>query len=132
MKTAVIYTRVSTDEQAKHDLSLPFQREKCNEFAKANGYVVVKEFEDAGKSARTADRPALLEMIAFVSEYDVDGLIIHKSDRLSRDMADFWTIKKILTDKKVRLMSVSENFNDDNPADQFLMGIMSGRTVLFC
>ncbi len=131
MKTAVIYTRVSTDEQAKHDLSLPFQREKCNEFAKANGYVVIKEFEDAGKSARTADRPALLEMISFISEHEVDGLIIHKSDRLSRDMADFWTIKKILNDKKVKLMSVSENFNDDNPADQFLMGIMSAQAQFY-
>jgi site-specific DNA recombinase len=56
MKKAVIYTRVSTEEQAKHDLSLPFQKDKCNEYAKKNGYTVVEEFEDAGKSVDELQR----------------------------------------------------------------------------
>ncbi|GAB4286018.1 MAG: hypothetical protein Kow0081_4040 [Candidatus Dojkabacteria bacterium] len=67
MKKAVIYTRVSTEEQAKHDLSLPFQKDKCNEYSKKNGYTVVEEFEDAGKSARTANRPDLLRMLNYIS-----------------------------------------------------------------
>lgn len=41
MKKAVIYTRVSTEEQAKHDLSLPFQKDKCNEYAKKNACLPV-------------------------------------------------------------------------------------------
>ncbi len=131
MKKAVIYTRVSTEEQAKHDLSLPFQKEKCTEYAEKEGYVVIKEFEDAGESARTADRPALLEMLSYISKRQIDAVIVHKSDRLSRDMADFWTMRKLFKDKKVRLLSVTENFDDNSPSSEFMMGIMSAQAQFY-
>ncbi len=40
MKSAVIYTRVSTDRQAEKDLSLPAQLEICRRYARENGLVV--------------------------------------------------------------------------------------------
>ena len=48
-----IYARVSTEEQAERDLSLPFQLERSLYHAQGNGWVVVREFVDAGESART-------------------------------------------------------------------------------
>ncbi|MBD3362319.1 hypothetical protein GF362_01210, partial [Candidatus Dojkabacteria bacterium] len=131
MKKAVIYTRVSTEEQAKHDLSLPFQKDKCNEYAEKNGYVVMQEFEDAGKSARTANRPALLEMISYISNRKINAVIVHKSDRLSRDMADFWTMRKMFKDKEIKLLSVTENFDDNSPSSEFMMGIMSAQAQFY-
>ena len=42
---ALIYTRVSTEEQAKHGFSLPKQELECKNFAKREGYNVLKYLE---------------------------------------------------------------------------------------
>ena len=70
MKTAVIYTRVSTVEQAKKDLSIPYQIDKCKKHAKDNNYVVVGEFSDPGKSGTNTNRPDLQKMFTFMIEED--------------------------------------------------------------
>ena len=45
-KRVAIYARVSTDEQANRDLSIPFQLERCRYHAQGKGWEVVKEFVD--------------------------------------------------------------------------------------
>ena len=46
MKKAVIYARVSSEEQAKHGFSIDNQKRQCIEFAERNGYYVDKIFID--------------------------------------------------------------------------------------
>jgi DNA invertase Pin-like site-specific DNA recombinase len=62
---AVIYTRVSTDEQAVSGTSLNSQESECRAWCQRNAYTVVKLFTDAGESAKSADRPQFLAMIAW-------------------------------------------------------------------
>ena len=67
-KRAVIYLRVSSSRQADNDynsdgLSIPAQREACGRKALTLDAVVVDEYVDRGESARSADRPALQEML---------------------------------------------------------------------
>ena len=40
-KRVAIYARVSTDEQAERDLSLPFQLERCRYYVQGKGWEVV-------------------------------------------------------------------------------------------
>ena len=54
---AVIYVRVSTDEQADGPLNLSNQQKKCAEFCAQKGLSVAAIFLDPGESARSADRP---------------------------------------------------------------------------
>jgi DNA invertase Pin-like site-specific DNA recombinase len=63
-KRAAIYARVSTDEQAEKDLSIPFQLERCRYHAQGKGWDIAGEFVDAGESARTDKRPQFQEMIS--------------------------------------------------------------------
>jgi DNA invertase Pin-like site-specific DNA recombinase len=58
------HARVSTEEQAERDLFIPFQLERCRYHAQGKGWQVVKEFVDAGESARTDKRPDFQRMIA--------------------------------------------------------------------
>ena len=46
------YCRVSTDEQARHGLSIDTQLDNLREWAKQNGHTIVGEFVDAGVSGR--------------------------------------------------------------------------------
>ena len=72
-KRAVSYIRVSTREQAQRGgseegFSLPAQREANKRKAQSMGALVVKEFADRGESARSANRPELQKMLAYLKE----------------------------------------------------------------
>ena len=74
---------------------------------------MVDEYADRGESARTADRPALKAMLARIAEeHDVDAVVVHKIDRLARNMEDHVAIRALLRRKDVALVSVTENVEE--------------------
>lgn len=58
MISAVIYVRVSTQEQTEN-LSLPTQLRACEEYCRREGYEVLERFKEEGESAKTTDRTEL-------------------------------------------------------------------------
>ncbi len=110
----VTYRRVSTVEQVENN-SLGLQQRECLEYAQRHGYDVVREFKDEGESAKTADRPGLQDLLVFCSakKNAVDGVVIHKIDRLSRNADDFSAIRALLRKHNVRLISVTEPISED-------------------
>jgi len=121
----LLYARVSTDKQAQKELSIPAQIATMTEYAKKNGWKVAGHFIDEGESAKTANRPELKRLIQHCKEKkDIDIVLIHKIDRLARNLIDYATIKAILKQKGIRLVSVSEHF-DDNPVGHLLENIIA-------
>ena len=76
---AVIYCRVSSKEQVE-GTSLESQELACRDFARRNSLDVLQVFVDRGESAKFADRPQLLEMLAFCGnrEHTVEQLLVWK------------------------------------------------------
>ncbi len=111
-----IYARVSTDEQAERDLSIPFQLERCKYHAQGNGWDVVKEFVDAGESARTDKRPEFQQMISTARNKEFDVILVHKFDRFARNDYDFIIYEKELEDLGIRVDSVTEPGDASTPA----------------
>ncbi len=111
-----IYARVSTDEQAERDLSIPFQLERCRYHAQGNQWEVVKEFVDAGESARTDKRPEFQEMITAARNREFDVILVHKLDRFARNDYDFVIYEKELDELGISLESVSEPGDASTPA----------------
>jgi DNA invertase Pin-like site-specific DNA recombinase len=126
---AVIYLRVSSKEQAEkggeaEGFSIPAQREGCKRKAASLSAAVIEEFVERGESAKTADRPELQRMLAYIAEHPVKYVIVHKVDRLARNRADDVTINLALSQAGAELVSVSENI-DQTPSGLLLHGIMS-------
>jgi site-specific DNA recombinase len=126
---AVIYLRVSSKEQAEKDgeaegYSIPAQREACRRKAASLKAVVIEEFPERGASAKTADRPELQRMLAYIAEHPVKYVIVHKVDRLARNRADDVAINLAIRQAGAELVSVSENI-DQTPSGLLLHGIMS-------
>lgn len=106
---AVSYLRVSTREQAERGgteegFSIPAQREANLRKADELGARVVRDFVDAGESARSADRDGLQDMLAFITASRVQFCIVHKLDRLARNRADDEKIHEALIDAGVTLV----------------------------
>jgi site-specific DNA recombinase len=124
----VIYLRVSTKEQAEKDLteegfSIAAQREACVRRIRDEGWELVDEYVDKGESARSADRPRLRAMLARIGEEsDVEAVVIHKIDRLARNIEDHVAIRALLRRRGVALVSVTENL-DETASGRLVEGI---------
>ena len=127
---AVSYLRVSTKEQAERDgdpegYSIPAQRDANRRKAEQLGAVIAEEFVDRGESARSAARPELQRMLAYLQEHpEIRYVIVHKVDRLARNRLDDVEINLALKRAGVQLISASENI-DETPSGMLLHGIMS-------
>lgn len=69
----VIYLRVSSEQQAERELSIPAQRDALKRYADERGWNIVGEFVDEAKSAKTADgRDDFQRMIAAAQHPDIN------------------------------------------------------------
>ena len=125
---ALIYLRVSTDEQADKGLSIPAQKDACLKYAELKQWQGDPEkdiYTDAGESAKTATRPALQELLSRCKkDKDVQMIIVHKIDRLARNVGDYAAIRTILKKHEIQIVSVVEPV-DDTPTGHLLENIMA-------
>lgn len=88
MTTALLYCRVSTEEQAAYGVSLEAQQLALMAEATRRGY----EFEiviEEGKSAKSIEgRDKLVEALDLLDKHKADVLMAVRMDRLSRDVGD--------------------------------------------
>ena len=68
IKSAGIYIRVSTFDQAREGFSLGEQEERLKEFCNFKRYNIYKVYQDAGISAKNDKSPAYQEMIEDVKK----------------------------------------------------------------
>ncbi len=121
----IIYLRVSTKEQAEGGYSIPAQREASIKFIRDKGWTLIDEYVDRGESARTQDRPQLQEMIHRLKEdRAIDAVVVHKLDRLARNIEDHAAIRAILRKNKVQFVSVTENL-EDTASGKLVEGILA-------
>lgn len=112
-KRAALYTRVSTEDQATHGVSLEAQRERLIEYAHAHDMKIVGIYTDEGISARKkyTRRPALCSIIEDIKAGKVDIILFIKLDRWFRNIADFYEIQTILDKYKIDWIATEEDYD---------------------
>ena len=128
----VVYARVSTDKQAEKELSIPAQLQAMREHARRQKWTVIAEYVEPGASAKTAARPVLQEMLARIrsSESQIAVVLVHKIDRLARNVHDHAVIKALLSQRRVRLASVVEN-TDESVSGQLVENVLAAVAQFF-
>ncbi len=83
----VAYLRTSTNGNGNGD-SLVAQLEACESWAREQGHEVVTVRSDEGVSGGlgVADRPGLADALACIERGEADGFVVHRLDRLAREM----------------------------------------------
>ncbi len=123
---AALYLRVSTEEQARHGLSLGDQRAKLEAYAKAHGMAIVGFYEDAGISARKPykKRPALLQLLADVEEKKIDIILFIKLDRWFRNVGNYYAVQETLDRNGVVWQATEEDYETQTAAGRLKVNIM--------
>ncbi|MEK3726208.1 recombinase family protein [Paenibacillus sp. FSL H8-0034] len=122
----VTYLRVSSEQQAHRELSIPAQREALIKHAMDKGWTIVEEYLDEAKSAKNADRPDFQRMVAAAQQPNKNfkAILVHKFDRFSRSREDHIVFKALLKKQGVSVLSVSEPTEPDTPHGLLLEGML--------
>lgn len=125
IKSVVLYARVSTAKQADNDLSLPAQLKHLREYARKNGWTIVKEYIEEAKSARTDNRPDFLSMMGLARDKAVrfDAILVWKFSRFARNREDSIMWKATLRRLGVQVISINEP-NDRTPMGKVYEGFI--------
>ena len=109
-ENCVIYTRVSTKEQADNNCSLGTQRKQCEQYAQKQGYCVVGYFGGTYESAKTDERKEFNRMLTFVkkSNEKIGRIIVYSVDRFSRSGANAIYIAEQLKRQGIVVSSVTQ------------------------
>ena len=79
-KRAILYARVSTDEQARSGYSLAQQMEALREHAVREGYEVCEEIVDPGQSGASLERPGMDRVRDLVADGGVSVVLAQDRD----------------------------------------------------
>src|SRR5215207_4089624 len=82
-KRAILYARVSTDEQARSGYSLAQQIEALRAYAAREGYEVLEEVPDAGQSGASLERPGMDRVRDLVAGGGVSVVLAQDRDRFA-------------------------------------------------
>src|SRR5215472_7875379 len=120
MSNAVIYVRVSTEEQASAAHNLPAQEKKCLDYCQRNVLEPVKIFSDA-ESGRTADRPQFQAMVKYCRDNrtQVTHVVVADLSRFARSVLDQAKALETFALLKIKLCSVDESHIDSSAAGRW-------------
>ena len=129
IERAIIYARVSTDEQAETGTSLNNQVERSLAYADALGLKVVNIFRE-DYSGKTLERPELVKVRELLQNGQAEHVIAYKPNRLDRSE---WGLNLLILMAELKQMSVSLHYSEagrqidlSNPMEAFMYGSFAG------
>ena len=117
-----IYTRVSTEDQAKEGFSLDAQLDKLRSYCKARDWTIAGEYVDDGYSGRNIKRPAYIRMMQEIDNWDI--LLVIKMDRIHRNSKNFMTMMEYLKQMDKEFVSMFESLDTSTAMGRFVMDII--------
>ena len=108
VNTAVMYTRVSTKEQADNNRSLATQAKYIKDYALNNGIEIVGEFGGTYESAKNDERKEFKRMIEFAKRKKVGNILVFSIDRFSRSGPNAIYIGQQLKKAGIKILSVTQ------------------------
>ena len=118
-QAAIVYTRVSSKEQADHNLSLDVQRKAIEDFAQRSELNIIGYFGGTYESAKTDGRKEFTRMLEFIKKHKgkVSHVLVYTLDRFSRTGGAAIKLAEELREKYgVTVYAVTQPADTSNPS----------------
>jgi site-specific DNA recombinase len=122
-KRAILYARVSTDEQAKTGYSLAQQLEALRAYCEREGYEGLEEVQDPGQSGASLERPGMDRVRNLVAAGGVSVVLAQDRDRFAREPAYLYLLKREFEEYGTKIRALNDR-GDDSPEGALTDGIL--------
>ena len=121
-KKAILYARVSTQEQVEKGYSLAQQMEALRVYAAREGYEIVEEVVDPGQSGASLERPGMDRLRGLVAAKGVYVVLAQDRDRFSREPAYAYLLKREFEEHGCKMRALNDR-GDDSPEGELMDGV---------
>ncbi len=118
-KMALVYTRVSSKEQADTNLSLEYQRKAIDDYAQRNNISVAGYFGGTYESAKTDGHKEFQRMLEFIKKNKgkISHVLVYMLDRFSRTVGGAIKLAQELREKYgIEVFAVTQPTDTSNPS----------------
>src|ERR687892_553229 len=122
-KRAILYARVSTDEQARSGYSLAQQIEALRAYTAREGFEVLEEITDPGQSGSSLERPGMDRVRDLVAAGGVSVVLAQDRDRFAREPAYHYLLRKEFEEHGTKIRALNDR-GDDSPEGELTDGIL--------
>jgi site-specific DNA recombinase len=122
-KRAILYARVSTDEQVRSGYSLAQQTEALRAHAAREGYEVLEEVVDPGQSGASLERPGMDCVRDLVAAGGVSVVLSQDRDRFAREPAYLFYLQEEFAEHGTALRALNDR-GDESPEGELTTGIL--------
>jgi site-specific DNA recombinase len=124
-----VYTRKSTEEGLDQDFnSLNAQREAAEAYihsqAHAGWTALATRYDDGGYSGSNLERPGLQRLLADIQAGQIDCVLTHRVDRLSRSLLDFARLMETFEQHQVAFVSVTQHFHSGTSMGRLVLNVL--------
>ena len=125
-KTAGVYIRVSTEDQAREGFSLGEQEEKLLQLCNFKDLEVYKVYRDAGISAKDMEhRPQFQAMLQDMKEGKINYIVAYKLDRITRSVRDLEELISVLEQYNCFLLCDRDDVNTSTANGRFFVRMLT-------
>src|SRR5260370_41565686 len=115
---AVIYARVSTQEQAQKKTSIPDQVQECGKIIGHKGWSFIQEYKDEGVSGHlTEERHGLQSMLRDARQHKFDLIVVKDFDRFARNKDAAGIVRQELKGLGIQTYSVNTPVDPKPPGE---------------
>jgi len=112
--------------QSEKGYSMKNQLIKIKDYCMYMEYELVDVFEDNGISGMSVDkRGGYKEMVEFLVNNEIDGVVVYSLSRLGRRMKDVIEFMDLLKKNDIKFFSIKENLNNEDKIGSLILNIMS-------
>ena len=124
MSNAIIYTRVSTDEQANKGFSLPHQKSVLELYCQHKGINILRHFRE-DFSAKNFDRPSFNELLSYikVNRKSIDALLFTRWDRFSRNQEEAYRIIREFKNMGIDVNAIEQPLDLSQPDSKVMLAV---------
>jgi site-specific DNA recombinase len=122
-RRAILYARVSTDEQARSGFSLAQQIEALRDYATRERYEILEEVRDAGQSGASLERPGMDRVRDLVAAGGVFVVLAQDRDRFAREPAYHYLLRREFEEHGTTIRALNDR-GDDSPEGELTDGIL--------
>lgn len=125
MKNVIIYTRVSTDEQAEKGFSLRLQKEQLENYCLQKEYRILAHFQEDFSAKNFFARPEFQKLLRYVksNRRKIDALLFTKWDRFSRNMEASYEMIRKFRDMGIEVNSIEQPLDLTQPDSKVMLAV---------
>ncbi|MCL4114452.1 UNVERIFIED_CONTAM: hypothetical protein GTU68_007037 [Idotea baltica] len=124
MQNAIIYTRVSTDEQANKGYSLPHQKNVLELYCAHKDLHILKHYQE-DYSAKNFDRPAFNQLLSYIkaNRKTIDYLLFTRWDRFSRNQEEAYRVIREFRNLGISVNSIEQPLDLSQPDSKVMLAV---------